>query len=103
MQAPVHVPTRLLRTSSNTKPSALWALISPMKLSDVIKLQEQWQGEWMKIEGVVGVAIGESSGAAYLVIYSALPKLVIEHKIPKSVQGVEIKIIETERINTHNK
>ena len=74
-----------------------------MKLSDVIKLQEQWQIEWMKIEGVVGVAIGELNGEACLVIYSAFPKLVIEHKIPKSVQGVEIKIIETERINTHNK
>ncbi|WP_425667357.1 hypothetical protein ACPUEJ_15870 [Vibrio tubiashii] len=68
-----------------------------MKLSDVIKLQEQWQIEWMKIEGVVGVAIGELNGEACLVIYSALPKLVMERKIPKSVEGVSIKIIETDR------
>jgi hypothetical protein len=51
----------------------------------------------MKIEGVVGVAIGELNGEACLVIYSALPKLVMERKIPKSVEGVSIKIIETDR------
>jgi|GEM_PF-2289617 len=68
-------------------------------MSELERLQQKWQSEWMKIDGVTGVAIGQTKGEACLVIYSSRPAYLLE-EIPKTVEGVPVKIVESTQFNS---
>ncbi|KLN64963.1 hypothetical protein ZX61_11125 [Vibrio sp. VPAP30] len=67
-------------------------------MSELERLQKKWQSEWMKIDGVTGVAIGQTNGEACLVIYSSRPAYLLE-EIPEIIEGVTVKIIESTQFN----
>jgi len=95
----------LFRVSESHAASAqLPSSINPAALDAVRKVKIRHEAQLMSIPGVVGVGIGQSEklpGEAAIEIYVKESASAMRSQLPSSLDGVEVKIVETGEIHAY--
>ena len=64
-----------------------------MTPSQLVKLQAKWQDQWLRLEGVVGVAITRHHSQLCLTVYTNAEAADLRNKIPHMVEGITVNIV----------
>lgn len=78
--------------------------VPPAAVDAVRRVKERHEGRLLSIPGVVGVGVGLSdrvSGQAAIEVYVKQPASSMRSQLPSSLEGVEVKIIETGEIQAY--
>jgi hypothetical protein len=70
----------------------------------VRKVKQKHEAKLLSIPGVVGVGVGHSEkapGQAALEIYVKEPASAMRSQLPSSLEGVEVKVVETGEIQAY--
>jgi hypothetical protein len=95
----------LFRVSESHAASAqLPSSVNSAALDDVRKVKIRHEAQLMSVPGVVGVGIGQSEklpGQAAIEIYVKEPASAMRSQLPSSLDGIEVKIVETGEIHAY--
>jgi hypothetical protein len=95
----------LFRVSESHAASAqLPSSVNSAALDDVRKVKIRHEAQLMSVPGVVGVGIGQSEklpGQAAIEIYVKEPPSAMRSQLPSSLDGIEVKIVETGEIHAY--
>jgi hypothetical protein len=95
----------LFRVSESHAASAqLPSSVNPAALDAVRKVKIRHEAQLMSVPGVVGVGIGQSEklpGQAAIEIYVKEPASAMRSQLPSSLDGIEVKIVETGEIHAY--
>lgn len=69
----------------------------PMTERSIEEVLKDKTNEWMSIDGVEGVAIGEHKGKSCIIIFTSINPKNLQDKIPSSVEGYPVIIEKTGR------
>jgi hypothetical protein len=78
--------------------------VNPAAVDAVRRVKERHEARLLAIPGVVGVGVGRSEkviGQAAIEIYVKQPKSSLHGLLPDSLEGVEVKIVETGEIHAY--
>jgi len=95
----------LFRVNESHAASAqLPSSVNPAALDAVRKVKIRHEAQLMSVPGVVGVGIGQSEklpGQAAIEIYVKEPPSAMRSQLPSSLDGIEVKIVETGEIHAY--
>jgi hypothetical protein len=78
--------------------------VNPAALDAVRKVKIRHEAQLLSVPGVVGVGIGQSQklpGEAAIEVYIKEPASAMHSQLPSSLEGVEVKIVETGEIQAY--
>jgi hypothetical protein len=91
-------------SESHAASAQLPSSVNPAAVDAVRKAKIRHEAQLMSVPGVVGVGIGQSEklpGQAAIEVYVKEPATAMRSQLPNSLDGIEVKIIETGEIHAY--